>query len=194
MLRFQGAPGPQRDPVEALRLPHVQTDEAAHDGVRHIGNIHRHDLRDRCFHMRCAGNGFELALQRQRCPLERGKHVSKARLGVVQVTRPGQGVVGREAGDKSRHPAGHHQCDGDGLTPHQAQIAQQFAVEGLHQDSSLGLSLWALVSTRWMRPPPRDRMRSAMPAMAALWVMTMVVVPSSRLMRSMTSSTSLPVT
>ncbi len=35
--------------------------------------------------------------------------------------------------------------------------------------------------------------RSAMRAMAALWVITAVVVPSSRLTRSMASSTTMPV-
>ena len=44
-----------------------------------------------------------------------------------------------------------------------------------------------------MRPSTSRSTRSAMPAIAALCVITIAVVPSSELMRAITSSTSLPV-
>ena len=91
------------------------------------------------------------------------------------------------------------------LAPQQGEIAQQLAVERFpytcnspcaadaYHDSSDGDSLCALVSIFCMRPSPRCSTRSAIAEIAALCVMTMVVVPSSWLMRSMTSSTRLPV-
>src|SRR6185369_3304736 len=98
-------------------------------------------------------------------------------------------------GDETGDAAGHHQCDGEGLAPQQPQVPERFSVQGFHgyQDSSAGVKRRAGISMLAMRPSASRMTRSAMPAMAALCVMTMAVVPSSRLIRAMTSSTSLPV-
>src|SRR5690606_33922443 len=136
-------------------------------------------------------------------PLHRGEHVGEALLGVEAVARGDQGVHRAEAGDEAADAAGDDQGDRERLAPHARQVAQQLAIERQrnpcqaeeadHHESSEGDSLVGLRSIPWMRPSPRRMTRSAMRAIAALWVMTTTVVPSSRLIRSITSSTSLPV-
>ena len=77
-------------------------------------------------------------------------------------------------------------------------VAQQLAVErGIviaHHDSSCGASFLCVRSSTAATRPSASRMtRSAMAAIAALWVITTVVVPSSALMRASASSTTTPV-
>src|SRR5690606_6508670 len=124
-------------------------------------------------------------------------------LGVETIARGDERIDRAQARDEAADPARHHQRDGERLAPHAREVAQQLAIqrqrqpcqgeEAVHQESSDGVSRVVLRSIPWIRPSPSRMMRSAMRAIAALWVMTTTVVPSSRLIRSITSSTSLPV-
>ena len=82
-------------------------------------------------------------------------------------------------------PAHHHQRDRHRLAAHVPQVAPQLAVEGAHgggyQRNSAAAWRTALRSMRATCPSPKYTTRSAIPAITALWVITTVVVPSSRL-------------
>jgi hypothetical protein len=128
--------------------------------------------------------------------LEAGEQVGKARLGVEAVARQRQRVDRRQRGQEAADAAGHHQRDGQRLAPHQAQVAQQLAVQGLHAVTTPAPTATpcarCLARAGCCRRRARSRGRPCA-AMAALCVITTAVVPSSRLMRAMASSTSLPV-
>jgi hypothetical protein len=171
----------------------VDADQPADDRVGHAGDRRAHDLLDGGLHVGHARHGAQRLLERVGGPLQVDEEIGEAAFDVVAVAGAGQGVDRRQAAHESRHAARDDERDRERLAPHQAQVAQQLAIERLHQLSSPAPHLCALPSTAWMRPPPSRITRSAMRAIAALCVITMTVVPSSRLMRAMTSSTSLPV-
>src|SRR5690606_37165603 len=126
-------------------------------------------------------------------PYYRNEDMRKAAL--VVVTRGGcrQGIVGGNRGHEHGHAGGDDERDGDDLPAHGAEIAQQLAVEQAHQLSSSGERRRAFFSSPTICPSRRRSTRSAMPAMASLWVMTMAVVPSSVFARAIAPSTSFPV-
>ena len=139
------------------------------------------------------GNLPELRHHRKRRALQRDEHLREAGACVEAITPCTQGAIGRYRSDKDGHAGRDHQRNRDHLAAHGPDIPQQLAIEQAHQRTSFGVSLCGLRSSPTMRPPPRRRTRSAMPAMAALWVMMTVVVPSSSLARAMAASTTFPV-
>src|SRR5258707_15787441 len=103
------------------------------------------------------------------------------------------GAAGHHVGgDAGRH----HQRDGQRLRPHAPQVPQELAIEhahGAHQliaDGGLRVSFTCMPV---MRPSPNSSTRCAISLMAALWVMSAVVVPSSTLTCDSASSTRIPV-
>ena len=61
-----------------------------------------------------------------------------------------------------------------------------------HHATSAAVARCAWRSSRWMVPSPRYSTRSAIRALAALWVITTAVVPKRWVMSAMASSTRLP--
>ncbi len=135
VMPLDHAPAAQVYLVQALGCPRVKPNQATNDGIRHVRYGDRHHLAQRGLHVGCAGNALKLAFQRERRPFERGKHIGKTGIGVIQIARPRQRLKSAETGNEARHAAGDHQRDGQGLAPHQAQIAQQLAVKRFKRES-----------------------------------------------------------
>ena len=140
-----------------------------------------------------AGNLPELRHHRKRRAFQRNEDLREARACIEAIAPGAQGIVGRYRSDKYGHARRYHQGNRDHLAAHGRDIPQQLAIEQGHQRTSSGVSRRGLRSSPTMRPPPRRRTRSAMPAIAALWVMITVVVPSCSLTRAIAASTTLPV-
>src|SRR5690606_34105637 len=198
--------GPARahhDAVHALWLPVVDPDQATDDRVAHVLEPNPHHVLDGGLHVGDARYGAQALLEGVGGALDRREYIGEPLLGIESIAGDDQRIDRAQAGDEAADAAGHHQRDGERLAPHAREVAQQLAVErqrhpcegkqAVHQESSDGVSRVALRSMPRIRPSPSRMMRSAMRAIAALWVMTTTVVPSSRLIRSITSSTSLPV-
>src|SRR5688572_26041419 len=85
-----------------------------------------------------------------------------------------------EVHDVHRHAGADDECNCECLAGHAPDVAQQLPVESAdHHDSSRGVILRPpRLSTLATRPSASRITRSAIPAIAALWVITMVVVPS----------------
>src|SRR5688572_24820382 len=83
--------------------------------------------------------------------------------------------------DEHRDAGTDHQADGEGLPLQRPDVAQQLPVERSHHESSEAFCLWVFPFSLTIRPSDSEMTRSAIPATAALCVMTAVVVPSSRL-------------
>src|SRR5690554_5851458 len=115
---------------------------------------------------------------------------------VIGLARALQRLIGADADQQRGHPGCHDQGDGEHLSPQAQQLAQQLAVQGTqtahHRTEAAG---WrsALVSIAAILPSAKLTTRWAMVRMAALWVITSVVVPSSALIRVRASSTTMPV-
>ena len=198
----------------------VDADQVSEDGIAAALDVDANRVLHRALHVGHAGHGQQPLLQRLGRALDHGEHLGEAPLRIEAVACRGERFHRRQAGHEAADAAGHHQRNGQRLAPHATEVAQQLAVEradanplgpsalslreGIrsrgrpcrahaHHDSSAGAIFCSLRSMRRIRPSPKCTTRSAMPAMAALCVITMAVVPSSRLMRSITSSTSLPV-
>src|SRR6516225_2192528 len=108
--------------------------------------------------------------------------------------RDAERAVGRHGGDEKGDTGGDDKGDRGGLGPHAAEVADELAVERLHHHSSVwGDARDAFRLSETMRPSASCSTRSDMAAMAALCVMTAVVVPSSRLTSAMAVRTTLPV-
>ncbi len=187
------APAADHQLVEPRRGALRQPDHPADDRLRDAGDVQGHVEHDRGFHVAHARDGGDAPLDLARRPLDVGEHLPEARRFVEVVACPLEGVVRRERAGEAGERAGDDQRDGDDLALQLPQVAQQLAVDGLHQESSDGVSLRAFASTCVMRPSARCITRSAIPAIATLCVMTTAVVPSSTLIRAITSSTTLPV-
>ena len=127
------------------------------------------------------GNLIELGHDRERRPFERDETCGNRALGVEAVAPGSQRIIGRYRGDEYRDAGGDHQRNRHDLPAHGEDIPQKFAIQQAHQRTSSGESRRALRSSPTMRPPPSRSTRSAMPAIAALWVMITVVVPSSHI-------------
>ena len=153
------------------------------DDVAHDARLDRGD----------AGNFVEARHDGQRGTLERDENLREARIRIEAIAPGLQRIVCRNRGDEYRDTRRHHQRNREHLSPHGGNITQEFAIEQAHQRTSSGESRRALCCSSTMRPPPSRSTRSAMPAIAALWVMTTVVVPSCSLTRAIAASTTLPV-
>ena len=134
---------------------------------------------------------------------QRREDVAEAVTVVVGAQRQVERVEGREHRDEDGDAGRDDQGDGDRLPSDGPQVAQQLAVErrqarggGRRAGSPPDLPRAARTSFAWsltMRPSASVTTRSPMPAIAALWVITATVVPSSRLTRASASSTTTPV-
>ncbi len=153
---------------------------------RHVGHDARVDRRD-------AGNRADALRQRLRRPFQVREHVGEAVARVVVVLGDDQRVVGAAHRDECRDAAGDDQRGRDHLPAQVPELAQHDAHERAHHEISDGDARVALRSMPTMRPLPIRMTRSAIAAIAALCVISTVIVPSSRFTRSSTSSTSLPV-
>ena len=140
-----------------------------------------------------SGNRRQPRDDRQRRALQGYEDLRETRAVIKTVAAGLQRIECRYRRDEDGHARRHHQRDADHLTAQGRDVAPQFAVEQAHQRSSSGESRRALRSSPTMRPPPRRRTRSAIPAIAALCVMMTVVVPSRSLTRAIAASTTLPV-
>ena len=86
VLGLNHAARAHKHPVQPLGRVQVQPDQAAYHRVRNMGQVNRHDVRERRFHVCCTGNLPQLPFQRKRCAFQGGKYVGKSRVGVIQVT------------------------------------------------------------------------------------------------------------
>ena len=155
-------------------------------GYRHVldqPHVGRRDPRDR----------LELRGHCARRALERGEHVAEAAALVVGGARVVEAVPGALQTDLRGHAGCDHRSDGDDLATQADQIAEELAVQRPHQRSSAALARSVLRVCVSMEPSASVTTRCAIAAIGALWVITAVVVPSSRLTRSITSSTRMPV-
>ena len=188
------AAAPQVQVVEDRHPPFGDRLQAAGGRLGQAGHVEGDVEDDARLHRGDAGDARQPRRQRVRSALEVHEDVGEAVVGVVRRLRDQQRRVGRAGADENRHAAGDDQGDGDHLAAQVPEVAAQLAVEGAHhQVSSSGRARRSFTCTSTMRPLRRRTTRWPIAAMAALWVMTAVVVPTSRLTRSMTSSTSLPV-
>lgn len=134
----------------------IDADELADDGVTQTHDFHPHREFGGGLHIGLAGHAAQCLGQRVGGALDAGKDVGEAALGVEAVARQRQRVHRRQRGQEAAHAAGHDERDRQRLAPHQAQVAQQLAVQGFHhQLSSAGEILCALRSMRWIQPSPR---------------------------------------
>ena len=177
-----------------LRLPLVRQRyhmrgkrlSAAMHGHGHILSHARFDQADARYRRDRGGN-------RQRDTLGTGKDRGKVCLVIEHGLGGEQRLVCRHCRHKHGDPAGHDQGNGYDLAAHPAKIARELAIQHAHQLISSADSRLAFATTRAMVPSARCTTRSAIPAIAALWVMTTAVVPSSRLIRAMAARTTTPV-
>ncbi len=184
---------PQMQPIERLVAAVHQRDHARRHRQRRgrqVDDEITHDPRLDRDHARNLG---EPRHDRERRPLDRHEHVGKPGLLVEPAEGRLERIVGRHRRDEHGNAGGDQQRDGDDLRAHGGEIAHELAIEQAHQLNSSGDSRRALRSIATMRPPPSRSTRSAMPAIAALWVMITIVVPSSLFTRAIAASTSLPV-
>ncbi len=156
------------------------------------GHIEDHAGGDARLHGTDAIDLPEALCDRLRRALEQREDVGEAIGLVVRALRREQRLVRAAHGDVRGHRGGDDERDRECLSAHVPQIAQELPVQH-HHDSSSGEILCAFDRTSTIVPLPIRITRSAIPAIAALWVMTAVVVPRSRLMSCRTLSTSFPV-
>ena len=140
-----------------------------------------------------AGDGADTIRKGLGCALERRKHLGEMRAIVVGVPR----AEHRIERAPHRDDRGDSTCDdgrnGRNLSLEANHVPQELSIERFHQLNSSGETRRSFGLSSEIRPLVMRITRSAMAAMAALWVITAVVVPSSRLTRSMAFKTSLPV-
>src|SRR3990172_8834451 len=177
---FRQASMADKEPVQPRLTAISETDHAPDHRLRYAGDVERHVKLDGGFRIRHTGKLGNSAFDRLGRALQFGEDIGEARRIVVILARPPQRIVGGKRTDKTGDTGRHYQCDSDGLALHLPKVAHQLSIEHLHQRNSSGVSLRVLRSTRVMRPSARCMTRSAMPAMAALCVITTAVVPSSR--------------
>jgi len=142
-----------------------------------------------------AGNVPYPLQQRDRSAAQIAKYIGKPVLRIVVGLCGQQRFIRAAHRDEGGDTAHRHQRNRHSLAAHAPQVAHQLAVEraqAYHAMSS-GDRRAALRSIRVICPLPIYTTRSAMPAIAALWVMMTMVVPSSRFTRCSTCSTILPV-
>ena len=187
------AAGAQVQAVQQRQTAIGQRDHPPHRRRGGAGHVERHVVHDPQLDGGQAGDRLDAWRERERRALDAGEHVGEVRLDVERLLRAPQRVVGGERGDQRRDPARDDQRDRHRLRLHLREVAHELAVDRFHQAISAAVSRCALTSTPAMRPSASRNTRSAMPAIAALCVITTAVVPSSRLMRAITSSTTLPV-
>ncbi len=140
-----------------------------------------------------AGNCFQLRDDRQRCPLETHEDLREPRSRVEALHGRIERFVSGDRPNEDGDAGCDQQRDRQHLAPHRADVTQQFSIEQAHQCTSSAESRCALRSSPTIRPPPSRSTRSAMPAIAALCVMMIVVVPRRSLARAIAASTTLPV-
>ena len=143
---------------------------------RHINGHLDHQAR---LHLGHTGPLAHLLGQRIRRAAKVGKHISKAVTLVVITLRQQQRLVRAPKRHQHRNATGHHQSRRHQWPAQVPQVSPQHAAEHAHHEISSGE---ALVALRWiatMRPLLMRITRSAMAAMAALCVMTTVIVPSA---------------
>ncbi|GKT08731.1 hypothetical protein DSTSK_20360 [Desulforhabdus sp. TSK] len=193
---FDGAPLPNVEAVQAAAGTAFDGDESSDSRLAHARDIESHVHDHAGVHPRDAGDRRNALPERVGGPLEVGKNLRETVAVVIGFPSRFQGRQGSERHDKDRNPAGHDEGDGEGLPFHLQEIAHELSMESVHDDyqaSSRAAVFFALRRMSTILPPDRRMTRSAISEMMALCVMTAVVVPNSRLMRSMASSTRIPV-
>ena len=169
----------QCQPVHRRQAVLGQRDDAADRRLDDAGQIQQHVVAQRRRDLGHAGNLQQARRDARRHAACRSEHLCKARALVVVGLHALQRLVGRqrraEGGDATRD----HQRDRHHLAAQVPDIPHQLAVEHAHHWISSGESFFALRVTSAMRPSAMRSTRSAMPAIAALCVITAAVVPSS---------------
>ena len=144
----------------------VEADQLADDRIGHARDLDAHDPLERRLHVGDAGSrravasasAIRRALDSRRRRRRSGRR--RSRRSLVERASTADRLV------RTRHAAGDDERDRQRLAPHQAQVAQELAVENrqrLHQEISDGLSLWRVARCagssrrRGRRPGPPCR-------------------------------------
>ncbi|MGY4307577.1 hypothetical protein ACVIJ6_004820 [Bradyrhizobium sp. USDA 4369] len=183
----------QMQPRQRLVTGAAERDEARRHRLRRGGRVDDDLAHDPRLSRQNAGDGVEAGDQRQRRALQGDEDLRKPRLCIELLAASAQRLIGGDRADEHGDTRRNQQGDGDHLPAHGADIAPELAVEQAHHVTSSAESRRGLRVSPTMRPPPSRSTRSAMPAIAALWVMMMVVVPSRSLARAIAANTTLPV-
>ena len=158
---FVVAPGHRQTPLPQMQQIQLrfaiirQRDQQTADRIAEAGNIDIDLGLDPCFQQIDTGNFSDPPGQPFRGAFKIGKHISQSVIAVIILLSGVHRFEGGYRHDIGRHPAGNHQGNRQGLTPHAGQIAQQFALQRAHQLSSCGAFLWVFWKTSLMWPSLR---------------------------------------
>ena len=184
-LAQRGKPAtPEEHVVEHRLVRNRDADQASGRRLGETGHIER-DIHDHArLHACDARNLFDARHQGERRPNQRSEHLGKAVAVVVGLLRQPERGERAQIHDEHRHAGADDEADGQRLSLQVPEIAKEFPIERAHyQVSSEGASFFSFRRSLRMRPSESETTRSAIPATAALCVMTAVVVPSSRFTR-----------